>query len=197
MSSYYDKYHSSSSRAWSRNNELADEIIARAGPNNVYYRPGFSSEVSNVTKYTTEITHLPASVSTVQYLVNDDPDPVRIVRPTEPVTMRQNIKVRYLNPPTPPTPAPIIIKERQLTPPPPAPPIYIRQHAPAPPTPPPLVIRERAPTPPRMPEPAIIEKIIPAPSPPPRQVIIERIPAPEKPREVIYEVIFTIQFKKK
>lgn len=186
--SYNNKYNISNSLNWIRDSDLADEIVSRAGPGNVYYRPGYQSEVSNVTKYSTKVTHLPASVTTVQYRINDDPDPVRIVRPTEPVNMRQNVTVRYLDPPNPPTPAPIIIKERQLTPAPPAPPIHIRQYAPPPPTPPPLVIRERAPTPPRMPDPTIIEKIIPAPSPPPRQVIIERIPAPEKPRDVIYEV---------
>jgi hypothetical protein len=113
---------------------------------------------------------------------------VRLVRPITPVSLRQNVRVRHLEPPDLPTPNPIIIKERQLTPPPPAPPVYIRQYQPAPPTPPPLVIRERPPVAPKMPETTYIEKIIPPPSPPPRQVVIERIPAPEKPRDVIYEV---------
>ena len=110
------------------------------------------------------------------------------MRPITPVSMRQNIRVRHLEPPELPTPNPIIVKERQLTPPPPAPPVYIRQYQPAPPTPPPLVIRERPPVAPRMPETTYIEKIIPPPSPPPRQVVIERIPAPEKPRDIVYEV---------
>lgn len=129
------------SYSFESNNDLANEVLAKAGPNNIYYRPGYSTEYSNRTTYTTEISHEPTTYSNVQYKINDDPDPVRIVRQTEPVTQRQNIRIRYLDPPTPPTPAPIVIRERQLTPPPPAPPIYIRQQARAPPTPPPLFIR--------------------------------------------------------
>lgn len=60
--------------------------------------------------------------------------------------------------PAPPTPPPLVIRER-----PPQAPSVITQ-------------------------PTIVEKLIPPPTPPPRQVIIERIPAPEKPREIIYEV---------
>lgn len=168
-----------------------DTILRQAGPAQVYLPSGYVTEPGTTTQITTEITHHPAQcVPTHQhheYRINEDPNPVRMVRHSEPVTQRQNVRVRYLEPPALPTPAPIIIKERQLTPPPPAPPIYIRQHLPAPPTPPPLVIRERPPCPPEMPQPTVIEKIIPAPTPPPRQVIVERIPAPERPREVIYE----------
>jgi hypothetical protein len=153
------------------------------------------TEPGTTTQITTEITHHPAECRTVSYCINEDPTPIRMVRQVEPVCAKQNIRVRYLQPPELPTPPPIIVRERQMTPPPPPPPLYIRQHMPAPPTPPPLVIRERPPCPPEMPQQTVIEKVIPAPPPPPRQVIIERIPAPEKPREVIYEVsCFTILF---
>ena len=117
------------------------EVIERAGPHHLYYGPNHESQIlSNVTKYTTEITHHPASYNTVQYRINDDPDPVRIIRSFSAAPQRQNIHVRYLEPPELPEPAPIVIKERQLTPLPPAPPIVIRQIAKPPPTPPPLII---------------------------------------------------------
>lgn len=172
---------------YEQNGTLVNEILSQAGPQSIYYRPGTSAEISNVTQVTTEISHQPGRYNTYQYRINEDPDPVRLVRPITPVSLRQNIRVRHLQPPDLPTPNPIIVKERQLTPPPPAPPVYIRQYQPAPPTPPPLVIRERPPVAPKMPETTYIEKIIPPPSPPPRQVVVERIPAPEKPRDVIYE----------
>jgi hypothetical protein len=187
--SYLNRYKNFSSKnlSYECNNNLVDEILSQAGPQNIYYRPGTSAEVSNVTKVTTEITHQPGRYNTYQYRINEDHDPVRLVRPITPVSMRQNIRVRHLQPPELPTPNPIIVKERQLTPPPPAPPVYIRQYQQAPPTPPPLIIRERPPVAPKMPETTYIEKIIPPPSPPPRQVVIERIPAPEKPRDIVYE----------
>lgn len=178
-----------SSYQFESNPALAQEVLAQAGPQHIYTRPGYATEVSNVARVTTEITHQPATQCSVpvRYRINEDCDPVYMTRPTNAVTQRQNIRIRYLEPPPPPTPPPIIIKERQLTPPPPAPPIVVRQIAKPPPTPPPLVIREKPPTPPVIPPPAVIEKVIPPPSPPPRQVIVERIPAPEKPREIIYE----------
>lgn len=90
--------------------------------------------------------------------INQDPDPIHIMKPnTQNVVYKQQVNIRYLQPPTPPPPAPIIIRERQLPSPPSQPPIIIRQTAPAPPTPVPLIIRERAPTPPNFGEPTIIE----------------------------------------
>lgn len=96
--------------------EPANEVLTKAGPTYVYQRPGYRSEISDLTKVTTEITHQPATTHTVQYRINEDPDPVRMVRPNGSVTQRQNIKVRYLEPPELPSPAPVIVKERQLTP---------------------------------------------------------------------------------
>lgn len=91
-------------------------------------------------------------------VINQDPDPIRIVKPNnQNIVYKQQVNIRYLQPPTPPPPAPIIIREKQLAAPPSQPPIIIRQTAPAPPTPPPLTIREKAPTPPPVLEPTIIE----------------------------------------
>lgn len=59
--------------------------------------------------------------------INQDPDPIRIVRPNnQSVVYKQQVSIRYLQPPTPPPPAPIIIREKQMPPPPSQPPIIIR-----------------------------------------------------------------------
>ncbi|CAF2857811.1 unnamed protein product [Rotaria sp. Silwood2] len=102
------------------------------------------------------------------------------------VVYKQNIMVRWLQPPTPPPPAPIIIREIRA----PAetqPPIVCRQMPPCPPTPPPIIIREKPPLCPPSGQPLIIEKRLP-PVTCPRQVIVERYPAPPaKPPTIIYE----------
>jgi hypothetical protein len=187
--SYLNNYKNFSSKSFNyeRNSNAVNEILSQAGPHNIYHRPGTAAEISNHTQITTEISHHPGRYNNYQYRINEDHNPVRLVRPITPVSLRQNVRIRHLEPPELPTPNPIIVQERQLTPLPPAPPVYIRQYQPAPPTPPTLVIRERPPVAPKMPETTYIEKIIPAPEPPARQVIIERIPAPERPRDVVYE----------
>ncbi|UJR33974.1 hypothetical protein I4U23_021390 [Adineta vaga] len=102
------------------------------------------------------------------------------------VVYKQNIMVRWLQPPTPPPPAPIIIREVQA----PVdhqPPIVCRQVPPCPPTPPPIIVREKPPLCPPCGQPLIIEKRIPSVTLP-RQVIVERYPAPPaKPPTIIYE----------
>lgn len=103
------------SYSFDANPALAAEVLAQAGPQHIYSRPGYHTEVSNVARVTTEITHQPAGYSQqhpVQYKINEDCDPIYMTRPTNAVTQRQNIRIRYLEPPNPPTPPPIIIKER-------------------------------------------------------------------------------------
>ncbi|CAF1013342.1 unnamed protein product [Didymodactylos carnosus] len=113
--------------------------------------------------------------------------PQVIYRPNnQEVVYKQNIMVRWLQPPTPPPPAPIIIREVQSAPE-QQPPIICRQVPQSPPTPPPIVVRERPPMCPPMCQPLIIEKRLP-PVNMPRQVIIERFPPPPpKPPAIIYE----------
>lgn len=103
------------------------------------------------------------------------------------VVFKQPVSIRYLKPPTPPPPGPIVIRERRPAPPPPLPPRVIRQQLPKIRTPEPLVIRERPPTPPRPVRPVVIEKHLPPPPRPPQQVIIERYTMPRRPRKVIFE----------
>jgi len=105
-------------------------VINAAGPNQVYFRPGYATQLLDNGR--------PISAS---YKINQDDAPVHVVRQTLPVTHRQNVRIRYLEPPAPPKHAPIVIKERMLTPPPPPPPLIIKQRPVTPPTPPPLVIR--------------------------------------------------------
>jgi hypothetical protein len=191
--------------------ELANEVLSKAGPANTYMRVGHSHDIGNVTaetlgkasglaakggilsnsnsknnsndnssnKYYRDLTASalnehklqmggnggggggtyanyesdcaniikieddPCSVeSSVTNSINQDPDPIHIMKPnTQNVVYKQQVNIRYLQPPTPPPPAPIIIREKQLPTPAAQPPIIIRQTAPAPPTPVPLIIR--------------------------------------------------------
>jgi hypothetical protein len=124
-----------------------------------------------------------------QYKLNVDPNPIVIhKKPSEPIQYKQEIAVRYLNPPTPPTPGDIIIRQepnRQVSP---APPLILRQQPARACTPPPLVIRE---APPKSPEPiptkviTIGGKVLP---PPPRKVVLEKMPdMPPKPQSILVE----------
>ncbi|CAF0998719.1 unnamed protein product [Rotaria magnacalcarata] len=82
-----------------------------------------------------------------QYKINYDPNPIIIRKqiPIEMPTYKQQVIVRYLRPPTPPSPGPLIIKEVREPQPAAAPPLVIRTRAPREKTPPPIVIREAPP----------------------------------------------------
>jgi len=87
-----------------------------------------------------------------QYKINYDPNPI-IIRKQIPMEMpqyKQQVVVRYLRPPTPPSPGPLIIKEVREPQPAPAPPLVIRTRAPRERTPPPIVIREAPPQAPQV-----------------------------------------------
>ncbi len=124
-----------------------------------------------------------------QYSVNEDPKPEYITkRSQQQLVYQQEIAIRYLRPPTPPSPGEIIVQQESSTITPPAPPLIIRQQPPRPLTPQPLVVREAPPQPPVQVGRKIITisgKKIP---PPPRKVVIERLaPLPSKPQSVIIE----------
>ncbi|KAI3387481.1 hypothetical protein SNEBB_003057 [Seison nebaliae] len=120
----------------------------------------------------------------LQYQINYDPNPQVIKKQNnENVEYKQEVAIRYLQPPTPPPPGPIIIKEVRPPPAPAAPPVIVRQRPPRPLTPPPIVVREQPPTQPQHLPPKIITKQLPRNVPPPRRVIVERLPPlPPKPR---------------
>jgi hypothetical protein len=119
----------------------------------------------------THITSNPqeSSLSAEHYLrqINSHHNPpVKVVKPsTQNVVYKKEIRIRYLQPPTPPPPAPIIIREKHIPPNPPetvsinlflsihsfvfySQPLLIRERKPEARTPPPLTIRERPPSPP-------------------------------------------------
>ncbi|CAF1205013.1 unnamed protein product [Adineta ricciae] len=134
-----------------------------------------------------------ALASTTNYnnnLYQDPNGPQIIRRPAAqgPLTYRQNVSVRFLQPPPVPSPGPLIIKEVRPPQPPPPPPLVIRQHAPPCPQPPPLVLRERPPqVPTPIPTQTVIRKLPPT-SPPPRSIIVERYPpVPARPRDIVIE----------
>ncbi|KAI0988112.1 hypothetical protein GJ496_007594 [Pomphorhynchus laevis] len=130
------------------------------------------------------------NASVIPYKIQYDPNPNVLKKHTGmPVACyRQHISVRYLQPPAPAPPGPIIIKEIRPPQPPPAPPIIVRQKPKEPKTPPPLILREKPPAPPCVPQAQVIVKHLPQPAPPPRQVVIERYPPlPPKPRDIIIE----------
>ncbi|CAF1282920.1 unnamed protein product, partial [Rotaria sordida] len=157
---------------------FGNEILARAGPSQHYQHPEYRTQ---------EIIAPNGRLENLSVQV--DNEPLRVLKPSDQnIHYKQQVNVRFLEPPPGPEPAPIIIKERQAPAPPAQAPVVIRQRPPTPPTPPPLIIRERPPTPPAQQQPQIIEKILPPPPAPPRQVIVERLPPPPaKPRQIIYE----------
>jgi hypothetical protein len=178
---YGNNYDTSLLRSGSviRDERMGNEILARAGPSHHYQHPQYRTH---------EIISADGRLD--NYNVQTDHEPLHVVKPTDQnIHYKQQVNVRFLQPPPAPEPAPIIIKERHAPAQPPPPPVVIRQRPPTPPTPPPLIIRERPPTPPSIPQqPQYIEKVLPAPPPQPRQVIVERLPQPPpKPRQVIYE----------
>lgn len=118
-----------------------------------------------------------------------DPNPQIINKPNpDQLTYQQNVSIRYLVPPTPPPPGPLIIRE--IVPPraPSPPPLVIKYQEPSPPTPPPLILREAPPPPPPHQETTVITKVLSPEPPPPRRVVYEReSPAPPKPQNIIIE----------
>ncbi|CAF1153121.1 unnamed protein product [Rotaria sp. Silwood1] len=120
----------------------------------------------------------------------NDPNPQIIRRPaaTGPIIYKQNVLVRFLQPPPVPPPGPLIIKEIRPPQPPPPPPLVVRQRAPPLPPPPPLVLRERPPVPPPVIATQTVIRRLAALPLPPRSVVIERLPPlPPKPRDIIIE----------
>lgn len=157
--------------------KLVREVLAKAGPANTYMRAEYKNDIGSLgNRVHKDLNNLNleepvdrehnenGEVTNPHFYnssssINQDPSPLRITKQNQQqnVIYKQQVNIRYLQPPTPPPPAPIIIREKQAPAPQRQPPIIIRQTAPAPATPPPLIIRERAPTPPEQTEPTVIE----------------------------------------
>jgi hypothetical protein len=97
-----------------------------------------------------------------------DPNPVVIQKKSKPITYVQKINLAYYNPPAPPAPGPVIIKEVRPPQAPAPPPLYVRIQPPPPQEQGPIVIREAPPPRPRHIPTTHLTKVLPhAPAPPP------------------------------
>lgn len=124
-----------------------------------------------------------------KYEINSDPNPEVVKLKQCPCVDRvQECSIKFLKPPRPNTPGPIIIKQEANYATPAAPPIIIRKLAKETSCLPSIIIREKPPTPPE----PICTKTIVIPGkrlpPPPRNVIIEKLaPEPPVPQTVTVE----------
>ena len=127
---------------------LAQEVLAKAGPAYAYQRTDYKNDISTlsndlqncnlhtqlggaqqvVDEYEENNNDLPLPTYSMSSSINQDPSPLRIVKPnnSQNIVYKQQVNIRYLQPPTPPPPAPIIIREKQIATPPVQPPIIIR-----------------------------------------------------------------------
>jgi len=97
-----------------------------------------------------------------------DSNPVVIQKKSKPVTYVQKINLAYYNPPAPPAPGPVIIKEVRPPQAPAPPPLFVRIQPPPPPEQAPLVIREAPPPRPQHIPTTMLTKVLPpVPAPPP------------------------------
>jgi hypothetical protein len=96
-----------------------------------------------------EVVNWKGDIPICEYSLNEDTRP-RIItkRALKNLEYIQELAIRYLRPPTPPTPGDIVITQEANSIIPPAPPLVIRQQPPRPSTPEPLVLREAPPKPP-------------------------------------------------
>lgn len=181
--------------------------------------------------YLKDLEHCSSMAALADY-PNDTPEPI----PSPPVVLRkkskdfvlkQKVDIQLLRPPTPPPPAPIIIREVRHKPPLPRRPMTIHQtleksgRIQFSKTPSPIIIRERPPRPPRnesSSKPTIVYRHVLSQSPSPPTVIVERLrpnhstviqkPAPilvekwlpyppEQQRKIIYERASPVQMRNK
>ncbi|RNA29948.1 hypothetical protein BpHYR1_054513 [Brachionus plicatilis] len=128
-------------------------------------------------------------ISLDQYKLNNDPNPEVIrKKPADKIRYKQDVAIRFLEPPQPPKHGDIVVRQlpnRQIAP---APPLIVRQAPPKPSTPAPLILRETPPPPPpRIPDQTVLVpgKVLP---PPARKVVVERLPPiPPKPQQIFIE----------
>lgn len=148
-----------------------------------------ANDVRGVWLNKTENLNWQGPIPLEKYEINQDPEPeILNKKPAQKLLYKQQVQVRYLNPPEIPKPGDIIIKQLPNKQIPPAPPLIIRQNKPIPETPPPLVLREAPPKPPAKIPSKIINisgKVIP---PPARKLVVEKLPQiPAKPQSILIE----------
>jgi len=106
-----------------------------------------------------------------------DPNPVVIQKKSKPITYIQKINLAYYNPPAPPAPGPVIIKEVRPPQAPAPPPLFVRVQPPPPPQQGPIVIREAPPPRPRHIPTTHLTKLLPAVPVPPPHVQVRNAPS--------------------
>ena len=107
---------------------FGNEILARAGPSSQYQHPQYRTQggtyarslvAATVTTAFFSLSHTPviSSDGRLENLnIQSDNDPLRVVKPADQnVHYKQQVNVRFLEPPPGPEPAPIIIKVRLAT----------------------------------------------------------------------------------
>jgi len=105
-----------------------------------------------------------------------DPNPVVIQKKSKPITYIQKINLAYYNPPAPPAPGPVIIKEVRPPQAPVPPPLYVRIQPPPPQEQAPIVIREAPPPRPQQVPTTHLTKVLPAIPVPPPNVQVRNAP---------------------
>jgi len=105
-----------------------------------------------------------------------DPNPVIIQKKSKPITYIQKINLAYYNPPAPPAPGPVIIREVRPPQAPAPPPLYVRIQPPPPREQAPIVIREAPPPRPQQIPTTHLTKMLPAIPVPPPNVQVRNAP---------------------
>ena len=126
--------------------KLAQEVLAKAGPAYAYQRSDYKNDIGSlansfhgspsfqqgiIDEYDDNgnmLQNIDMPTYSSSSSINQDTSPIRIIKPNnqKSVIYKQQVNIRYLQPPTPPPPAPIIIREKQSPAPPKQPPIIIR-----------------------------------------------------------------------
>lgn len=184
-----DVHHHQTNNATISTREIDQLVRQHTGSTDIHHHHQMNNATISGHEMDRLANHQTISTALDHYPINQDPNPEHIRRGNqERITYRQDVAVRYLQPPTPPPPGPIIVREIRAPQAPEAPPLIIRRRPPVPTTPPPVIIREKPPMPPPIEPARIVNKYLPAPPPPPRRVIIEQqAPLPQKPQPVIIE----------
>lgn len=124
---------------------MINDVLSRAGPALTYQRSDYSHDIASLgadkdAYHTQSVNNLAGEatqsafsiqdsnfVASTSSLINQDPSPIRVLKPANTsLVYKQQVSVRYLQPPTPPPAAPIIIREKQAPQAAPQPPIIIR-----------------------------------------------------------------------
>jgi hypothetical protein len=178
--------------------QIAEQVINAQQPVNIQATEQFShGNYRGLYLNKQEVDAFRGPMPIEQYKINDDPNPEVVKKRLDKVKYTQEVAVRYLQPPLPPKPGNIIIRERQSTIP-PAPPVVLRQEGQGATTPAPLVFRERPPKAPVCIPEQVVEVDGDAIPPPARRVVVEKLSnLPPKPQNVILEKWLPYQKQKR